>query len=1055
MQNNQGGQQESLPVINLSRRGFLATGSAAMGLVAGPFSQQSFAAEQGAPHEVPADKQLAPDWLQSLSTRGKPRVYQGETNQRVGMPVGGVAAGQLYVTGDGTLDCWWIHNRWNKTGRRDNYQRPLSGRKLRQGYAVRVRREGAKQQVRTLDRRGYPEVQFIGQYPINRVLYREEGLGLAIDMEAFSPFVPLSSNDSMLPATLMEFTLQNETNAAMEVDLLGYLQNPVGVLSRDAQVEGQLTQRVVRQGDTTALEFAGRPPIARPDEATPRPAIELANFEGDDYGDWQASGDALGDAPADGAIGRQNPVSGFEGEQLVNTYRPNDRTRGTLRSPEFTIQRKYINFLVGGGNARRDTYLRLLVEGKEVERTGGRDAETLAWSTWDVAAHEGKPARIEIVDNATGAWGHINVDTIEQADEHRNGVGDFVDQSDFGTACLALLDGDDVRATADAATPLDVKRLLSDGDGPTEVAYPLAETCTGALGTTVSLAAGERKTLRFLLAWHFPIRRGPFLRNGQHNKEVLGTENIGNYYATLFSSASDVVRYVDENYDRLAGDTRLYHRTFYEDSTLPWWFLERVGQTPSILATETVHVRSNGRLWGWEGVGCCGGTCTHVWNYEQALARLFPDLERSVREMQDFGVGLGPTGIISFRGDSYTVEARYAADGQAGTIMRAYREHLMSPDDSFLKRIWPAVKKATEFCLERDANNDGLIEDRQHNTYDNDFYGPNTLIGSLYLGALRAAAEMASIVGDGAFAEKCRQVFEAGKRKSGERLFNGEYFMHDVMPGEGRQYGQGCLSDQMMGQSLAHQVGLGYLYEPEQVRSALSAVYKYNWTPDVGAYNKLHAPWRWYARQGEAGLFVCTWPKSPRPGKTELSYRNEVWNGVEYHTAAGMIYEGQVEQGMAIVRGIHDRYNGIRQNPFNEVECGEHYARSMAAWGCLLAVCGYHYDGPQGVLRFAPRMQQDKFRAFFTAAEGWGSLNQREADGVRTCRVELAWGKLHLTQLELDGANVTDSAKTKVAVNNEPIAANSVKLVNGRLVLELPETTIEAGQAIEVTCVVG
>src|SRR5881397_3957504 len=90
-----------------------------------------------------------------------------------------------------------------------------------------------------------------------------------------------------------------------------------------------------------------------------------------------------------------------------------------------------------------------------------------------------------------------------------------------------------------------------------------------------------------------------------------------------------------------------------------------------------------------------------------------------------------------------------------------------------------------------------------------------------------------------------------------------------------------------------------------------------------------------------------------------------------------LLYEGMIREGLSIIRGIHDRYDGKRHNPWNEVECGDHYARALASWGCLIALSGFVYDGPAGRLGFAPRWQQENFKAFFTAAEGWGSLSQK------------------------------------------------------------------------------
>ncbi|OHB68122.1 MAG: hypothetical protein A2V70_13990 [Planctomycetes bacterium RBG_13_63_9] len=450
----------------------------------------------------------------------------------------------------------------------------------------------------------------------------------------------------------------------------------------------------------------------------------------------------------------------------------------------------------------------------------------------------------------------------------------------------------------------------------------------------------------------------------------------------------------------------------------------------STLATETCQWWANGRFYGFEGVGCCHGTCNHVWHYEQAMARLFPALQRSVLEMQTFNPQMGfaaESGMIRYRGEGGN---SWAADGQAGNILMALREHQFSPDDRFLRDHWPAIRKALEFLIEKDGNGDGLIEGAQANTYDIEFFGANTMVGSLYLAALRAGEKMARITGDDAFAETCRRIYDSGRKLSVERLFDGEYFVQDVDLKQHAdwQYAGGCLSDQLLGQTWAHQLGLGYVYPEEHVRSALQSVWKYNWAPDVGPQIEAHRPEIHYADPGEAGLLLCTWPKGPHLGPKSVRYRNTVWTGIEFQVASGMICEGMLTEGLAIVRALHERYDAAKHNPWNLILCGDHYSRAMASWGCLLAISGYTYDGPAGELGFAPRLSPEAFKAFFTGAEGWGSLEQKRQPGRQLNRIELRWGRLRLGTLHLElpagaqlgGVSVTAAGRA-VPCKAEPV----------------------------------
>ena len=469
------------------------------------------------------------------------------------------------------------------------------------------------------------------------------------------------------------------------------------------------------------------------------------------------------------------------------------------------IQRRFFGFLIGGGKPRGSACANLNVDGEVVRSATGENSEQLVWHNWDVEDLAGKMAQIEIVDEKTGHWGHINVDQIIQSDERRFGsAGPLEKLEDFGSMVLAL--GEWAPATSAVQKLLDELELPVDGlYAETERAYPSSERRAATLATPwAKLEPGEERTFTFVLAWYFPNRRE------------------GNMY-NWFGSAAMVAHYVLDNLDRLTGDTRLWHDTYY-DSTLPHWLLDRLHSTVCNLATGTCLWWENGRVWCWEGVGCCSGTCTHVWNYAHAMARLFPEMERSVREMQDLAAALHHDGRMGFRG---VRNAGYAADGQAGSLLMCYREHQMSADDSFLKRNWPNIRKVLEYAIRQDENDDGLIENSQHNTYDINFEGANTFVGSLYLAALRAGEEMAIEVGDTEFAQHCRSIFNSGSRLTVKRLWNGEYFIQDVdlRQHPKHQYGPGCLSDQLFGQGWAHQLGLGYIYPEDREKQTLASIW--------------------------------------------------------------------------------------------------------------------------------------------------------------------------------------------------------------------------------------
>jgi hypothetical protein len=184
--------------------------------------------------------------------------------------------------------------------------------------------------------------------------------------------------------------------------------------------------------------------------------------------------------------------------------------------------------------------------------------------------------------------------------------------------------------------------------------------------------------------------------------------------------------------------------------------------------------------------------------------------------------------------------------------------------------------------------------------------------------------------------------------------------------------------------------------------------------------------------------------------KEPVLYRDEIWTGIEYQVAATMIHEGMIREGLSIIRGVHDRYDGKKHNPWNEVECGDHYARALASWGCLLALAGITYDGPAGRLGFAPRWQADDFQAFFSAAEGWGSLRQKRGEKSQENQIDVRHGRVILKQLVLDVPEGVKVTQTKLAEGEHDIDIKASQ--DGRAVkIDLPESlTLEAGKVLTV-----
>jgi non-lysosomal glucosylceramidase len=1039
-----------------------ATASTALRpLLAGPFEDSAYS------RTIPADKKLAISWIESLFARGRKQTYSDpEALTRIGMPIGGFFAGTVYLAGDGRLWLWDVFNRDQTgilpreaklpegigVGGTSNMQglNYLSPAPLTQPFTVGFTLSYNGQE-RSCDSTGsgFRNVTFDGRYPLGRVTYRDPDCPLEVQLEAFSPFIPLNLADSSLPATIMEFRLRNAGEVPVEAVLSGQMENPVCLFSR-GEAAGSLINRIIRRDHFVGLDCSAAPPPAAPTE-TLRADIVFENFEQADYGNWTVEGTAFGLGPVSrDAIPDYQGDLGGSGQRVVNSHasapgidvRARDGAEGTLTSPIFRIERRFISFLIGGGEHRGGTCLQVIVDGKVVASATGRNENRLAPASLNVQQYEGQQAKLQIVDAVSGAWGNIGVDQIIFTDRPP-AEKPLVEHGDFGTMTLALLNdhGDEeakALATADvtAATETDSAVL------------PLSQPPTGRVGRRVSLAPGEQCAVTFVIAWHFP---NLYCRG-------VGNAQVGNAYAVRFDSAVSTASYVAEHYPRLAGDTRRWVETWY-DSTLPYWLLDRAMANTSTLATTTCYRFADGRFWAWEGIGCCEGTCTHVWHYAQAPGRLFPELERLERERVNFGIGLHEDGAIGMR-TNLRGSNQHADDGQCGRILGVLREHQMSANSDFLQRIWPNVRRAIDFMIRRDANSDGVLEGAQPNTLDAEWYGKISFISSLYLAMLRAGETLANAVGDAPFARRCAEIASRGAQSILE-TYNGEYFVQIEDPQHRDQIGvgNGCYIDQVFGQTWAHWVGLGSLFDRPKQLSALRALWKYNFVPNVGPFRKQFTPGRWYAAEGDAGLIMCSWPhgdKNPAfANHWQYGYFNECMTGFEYQVAAHMVWEG-IDQpdlllhGLAVARAIHDRYDAALRNPYNEIECSDHYSRAMASYGVFQAACGFQCNGPKGLLEYVPRLSPEKFRAPFTAAEGWGSIGQETHDGKQLQTIAIRWGKLHLAELVVQLVHEIVDPTAEVFLGNQQLAA-SVSVKGRRLCVLLNKPVeVVAGQELRV-----
>jgi uncharacterized protein (DUF608 family) len=543
----------------------------------------------------------------------------------------------------------------------------------------------------------------------------------------------------------------------------------------------------------------------------------------------------------------------------------------------------------------------------------------------------------------------------------------------------------------------------------------------GSILLAGSLEPGASVTYPVVIAWHFPNSNQRVGSAAQTTNSIPPAADCGDgcacgpanapawrpFYAGRCSDAQEVALYVAENYDALRSRTRRFCDALF-NSTLPAVALDAIASNLAILKSPTVLRQENGNVWGWEGCfigsGCCHGTCTHVWNYAQALPHLFPALERTVREGELLR-SMDEQGHVNFRAILPDGPADHtyhpAADGQLGGILKLYRDYHISGDRAWLERLYPLARRSLDYCIARwDPERRGGLFEPHHNTYDIEFWGPDGMCGSIYVGALSAMAELAHALGKPEEAVPYAELAQRAAQFMDIELFNGDYYQQNVMweslrdtsfaeqiadvndssseilqllkaEGPKYQYGSGCISDGVIGAWMSRFYGVDTPLKNTHVQSTLAAIFRYNFKPDLSDHASTQRPG--YAMGNEAGLLLCSWPRGGKP-TLPFVYSDEVWTGIEYQVASHLIAENMVEEGLSIVQALRERYEGHVRNPFNEYECGNYYARAMASYALLQALSGFRYSAADKVLRIGPKQAVENFSCFFCTASGYGTI---------------------------------------------------------------------------------
>ncbi|UZO80290.1 GH116 family glycosyl hydrolase [Aquimarina sp. ERC-38] len=857
---------------------------------------------------IPLEKNISDDYINSLFKKGDQKIYSKEELKHISMPCGGIGTGQVEVTGYGELIfSESIYNQQQQpnagfglsTGYQYIHPQELQ-QKLPNEFTVIIKPKGAEAIVKPLNDKGFDAIEFIGEYPIAQIAYRNTDTQIPVDIksEVFSPFVPHDLRSSSNPVTILKYAITNNSKTKVEVTLAGWLKNA--------------------------------------------------------------------DFPVEGAVNQTNTLKKSKGLSAVSL-----------------------------------------------------EMQTLK-----------------------------NIDSINK-------------HPGLGGVSIGVMDSKAIYSVASESSEEFIKQLVK-GNVSQAKKYTSDKAIGSGLSSTVSLTPNETKEITFLISWYFPN----YYENGRRYEQLMNEAPglVGHLYNNWYQHSFDVATYVTNNFDSLYNNTKLYRDTYF-DTTLPYWLANRISMPLSTLAAGNIAIWQNGRMYGYEGIGFCQGTCGHVYNFVVPISKLFPELERSVRLQQDFNSSgsysaYSKSGRINFRGygvDDPNAKHAYASDAQSGYVLKAYREHLMSTDNTFLNKVWEQVKGAIGYQIYKDGAEIGLepngVLEGIQTFWDPMWYGPNPYNNSLYLAALRAVEEMAKIQGEFDLAKRYRSLFEKGQAFMEEQLWNGEFYMHlypngfrakkagngfiapenteinaerfikNFNSGGANYYeGGGCDAQQLFGQNWARQLGLGYILPKEHCAIAAANIFKYNWTPDISTiYDYFEPNARKLADKGEAAMVNGSWPHKKSLWFENRHDKYNIWSGLEYEASCDMINEGLVKEGLIIIRSIHDRYDGVKRNPWNEIEGSDHYSRAMQSWNVLLSLSGFTYNGPAMEIGFTPKFKPEDFKTFFSAAEGWGTFEQKRENKQQKNKITLRFGSLKLKKINLDMDSTQKFQKAQVLLNGKKI----------------------------------
>ena len=556
------------------------------------------------------------------------------------------------------------------------------------------------------------------------------------------------------------------------------------------------------------------------------------------------------------------------------------------------------------------------------------------------------------------------------------------------------------------------------------------QRCFSSIGVDHLLRPGETFRHSFVLSWNFPnayggIQRGnPDPGNQNYVLDLQQGRKMGHYYNNFFSSSLEVGKYMAAHMEDLTRATLGFRDDFYQ-SSLPAFVLNQVNSQFNTFITSSI-LTEKGTFAIREGMtpekpwGPFGTIDVSLYGSSSIIA-LFPELQKSMmhahRRIQsengEIHHGLQADVDLEHNG-TFGVFDRI--DLVPNYIQLVLRDFFWTGDRDYLEEMWPSVLRGIDYILTwRDEDGD-MMPDMEGImcSYDNfPMYGLASYIQSQWLAAMASVSQAAEVMGDKKTKKLSDEIFKKGVRLMDEKLWNGKYYMlsNDYMGERGED--QGVLTDQLVGQWMAYQSGLGSLLEPGKVHSALQEVMNYSYLEGFGLRN-------------------CTWPRTPllfpiHESNLWVDQANTCWTGVELAFASLLLYKGMVDEAEKVIKTVDERYRKAGLY-WDHQEFGGHYYRPMSAWSILHGYLGLGINN--GSYSFSPKMQQPAYTLFFAHGNGCAHYVRSE-DQIN---IFVRSGAMRISALEIEDEGLASAPE--IRLNGEAVKAK-MKLAGKKLSISL------------------